>query len=555
MIPKNNTYINPSDFRKSLKPSQLYVIPIGGCGMFGMNMTCYILDGKMIIADAGSLFPDAWMTGISVIIPSPDFWLFHQFDLLAYFVTHAHEDHIGALPYMMRNKPRPIYTTHWTTEVLTKKFIAQAIDANVHSVESNETVNVGPFSVKFLPIGHSIPDAASLLIKAGKYSAFHSGDFKFDSEDGSIPESLRELEHANLDLFLCDSTNAEKDGICPQENVVCEPLKKVIAEAKGNVYLASFSSNLMRFKWISDICKELGKKMYVSGTSLRSNFELAIKMGMINSGSYREENEAESVLKKSVVLISGCQGEYRSALNRLANNEHRFFKLQENDVVVFSSRTIPGNEKSLADIMDRLRRLDAKIITAKDNPGIHVSGHAFGGEVQKLLEMARPKTFIPVHGTHTQQLANCKRNPNPETNLIVKNGSVIQCGHGATEVIGTIKVETVYVDDEYDLLLSRSEFLERIRVAKKGIASLNGVISSKKHSWIKGPVIRISGLNKDEKWIAETTEELKQHLIRDLKKESSPDFIVHALKAYWENALVDRFGARPIMHSDVWALD
>lgn len=523
--------------------------------MFGMNMTCYILDGKMIIADAGSLFPDAWMTGISVIIPSPDFWLFHEFDLLAYFVTHAHEDHIGALPYMMRNKPKPIYTTNWTAEVLTRKFLAQGVDTTVTAVGSNETVSIGPFSVKFLPIGHSIPDAACFLIKAGKYSAFHSGDFKFDTEDESVPESLLELGKANLDLFLCDSTNAEKDGVCPQENVVCDPLRQVIAEAKGNVYLASFSSNLMRFKWISDICKELGRKMYVSGTSLRSNVELAIKLGMIDNGAYKEENEAETVLKNSVVLISGCQGEYRSALNRLANNEHRFFKLQDDDVVVFSSRTIPGNEKNLADIIDKLRRQDAKIITAKDNPGIHVSGHAFGGEVRKLLELAKPKTFIPVHGTHTQQLANCGRNPNPETSLLVKNGSVIQCAHGTTEIIGNIKVETVYVDDEYDLLLNRAEFLDRIRVAKKGIASLSGVISAKKHIWVKGPVIRISGLIKDEQWIADASEELKQHLNSELKRETSPDFIVHALKAYWENALVDRFGARPILHSDVWALD
>lgn len=556
MIPINKTYIDPKHFKNSLKPSQLYVIPIGGCGMFGMNMTCYILDGKMIIADAGSLFPDAWMTGISVIIPDPNFWLFQEFELLAYFITHAHEDHIGALPYLMKSNPKPIYTTPWTTEVLKRKFMEAMVDPPVISVEANGMVEVGPFTVKFLPIGHSIPDASCFLIKAGQYKVFHSGDFKFDTENEMIPESLLELKDANIDLFLCDSTNAEKDGTCPQENTVCDPLRSVIAEAKGNVYLASFSSNLMRFKWVADICKELGKTLYVSGTSMRANFDLALNLGIVQQGSYRDEADAESVLKNSVVLMSGCQGEYRSALARLANNEHRYFHLQEHDVVVFSSRSIPGNEKNIADIIDKLRLQDARIITAKENPGIHVSGHAFGGEVSQLLEFAKPKTFIPVHGTHSQQLANCVRNPS-QNSLIVKNGYVIQHSESGTEVIGTLKIDTVYVDEEYSLLLNRAEFLERLRLTKKGVAICNGVVSIRQKKWIRGPSLRVTGLVKDDEWVADLTQELRNFASNSdiLRSDNSAEFISNALRSYWVNALMERFGSKPVTHSDIWVLD
>ncbi len=555
MILKNNTYLDRSEFKKSLKKSHLYVIPIGGCGMFGMNMTCYIYDGKMIVVDAGSLFPDSWMLGISMIIPDPGFWIFEEFDLLAYVITHAHEDHIGALPYLMKQKAKPVYATQWTSEVLQRRFSEHVVDTTLVTVTPNESVNIGPFQVKFLPIGHSIPDAASLLITSGKYKSFHSGDFKFDSNQNKIPDSLKELSSANLDLFICDSTNSEKDGFCPPEDTVCDPLRKIIAEAKGNVYLASFSSNVMRFKWVGDICKDLKKNLYVSGTSLKNNFELAKKLGMLPEGFYKEENEAEAVLKKSVVLISGCQGEYRSALARLANNEHRFFQLQEDDVIVFSSRVIPGNEKNLSDLIDKLRRSNVRIISPKNAPDIHVSGHAFGGEIKKLLEFAKPKTFIPVHGTYSHQLASYERN-HQQNSLLVKNGSIVQQGPKGSEILGNIKIDTVYVDDEYQLLLNRFEFLERIRLSKKGMATLSGIISAKKLMWMRGPVIRISGLNQDEEWIIEITQALKKYLSTDASnKDKSPEMLTQDVKEYWENLLVEYFGSKPIVYSDIWVLD
>ena len=548
-------YLDSKDIKRAFKASNLYVIPVGGCGMFGMNMTCYILDGKMIIVDAGSLFPEPWMIGISLVIPSPDFWLFSQFELLAYFITHAHEDHIGALPFLLKTRPAPIYTTEWTSEIIKRKLSEQVIDSNIISVAGGASIALGRFSVKFLPIGHSIPDAVCFLIKAAEYRAFHSGDFKFDQEDESIPASLKDLKTEAVDLFLCDSTNAEKDGICPQEISVCEPLKKLIGEAKGNVYLASFSSNLMRFKWIAEICRDLNRKLYLSGASIRNNFELAKKLGIVGDGDYREEIEAAPVLKKSVIIISGCQGEYRSALARLANNEHRFFQIQEHDIVVFSSRTIPGNEKNIADIVDKLRRLDAKIVTVKENPGIHVSGHCYGGEVSKLLEFARPKTFIPVHGTHSQQIANKRRNPFDNT-LIVENGAVIERSSGETKVIGRIKIDTVFVDEEYELLLSRSELLERLRMAKKGVAFLSGLISIKHRKWVRGPVLRVSGLIRDDQWLRDTSEDLSHFLQSDdLRVENSQEFVMNALKAFWENVLIERFGRKPITYTDIWSAD
>lgn len=557
MSPISRTYFDIHEFKKSLKPSHLYIIPIGGCGMFGMNMTCYLYNNKMIIADAGSLFPEPWMVGISMIIPSPEFWLFKEFDLLGYFITHAHEDHIGALPYILKTHPKPIYTTPWTAEVLKKRLMENRLDGSIVSVEENKIIDCFPFSVKFHPIGHSIPDASCLLIKAGNFHAFHSGDFKFNNDDNSllIPKSLQELRQKKVDLFLCDSTNAEKNGACPQEESVCEPLRDVIAQTKGNVYLASFSSNLMRFKWISEICKKLGKSLYISGTSLRSNFELGVSMGLVQPGSYKEESEAPPVLKNSVVLMSGCQGEYRSALARLANNEHRYFKLQENDVVIFSSRTIPGNEKNIVEIIDKLRSQDATIITTRENPGIHVSGHAYGGEISALLDYIKPKTFIPVHGTYTHQQASCLRNP-AHNSLLVRNGDIIEHNAEGTKIAGTLRIETVYVDEEFDLLLSRNDLLEKLRLAKKGVVTLSGVISLKGRKWLKGPNIRMNGLVKDEVWAKEFNKDLKKYVTSDLlKKETSTEVLSHALNAYLCNELIHRFGSKPMTYCDVWILD
>ena len=389
-------------------------------------MTCFLFNGKMILVDAGSLFPDPWMVGISIVIPNPQFWLFQNFELLGYVLTHAHEDHIGALPYFLKHLSKPIYATRWTSEILKRRLMDHAIDASLLELAPGTSVKLGPFDVKFLPVGHSIPDACSLLIKAGDFRVFHSGDFKFDTADTGIPESLRELKEAHLDLFLCDSTNSNKDGVCPTEDSVCDPLRKVIAEAQGNVYIASFSSNLMRFKWLAEICEQLGRKLYVSGTSIKANFELGVKLGLVKENSFRQDSDAETPLtKRSVIFMSGCQGEYRSALARLANNEHRFFKLQDKDSVVFSSRTIPGNEKNVSDLIDKLTRLGATIVTPKDFAGIHVSGHAFGGEVSKLLELAKPKRFVPIHGTYVHQLASCERNPEHKS-ILVKNGSIIE---------------------------------------------------------------------------------------------------------------------------------
>lgn len=548
-----NQIIDSRQLRKKFKSSHLYVIPIGGCGVFGMNMTCYIYNEKMIIVDAGNLFPEPWMPGILSIVPDPDFWLFKEFKLLAYFATHAHEDHIGALPYLLKKVPAPIYSTIWTTEIIKRKLIEHAVDAKVIAVDPGKTVDLAPFSVKFLAVPHSIPDTVSFLIKTGNSAVFHSGDFKFDQPLENVPESFEDLRKESIDLFLCDSTNAEKDGVCPEEHTVYEPLKEIIQNAKGNVYLASFSSNFMRFKLIADICKELHKKLFISGVSLRNNFLLAKNLGIINETLYQEDSEAGEALNKSVILVSGCQGEYRSALARISNDEHRFFRIKNDDIVVFSSRAIPGNEKNIANLIDKLLRLNAKVITVKEDAGIHVSGHAYGGEVRKLLEHANPKVFVPIHGNYRQMLANASRSTTKNI-LMLENGNIIEQGANGASIMGKIKIETMYVDENSNLLLNKAQLIERVKIAKKGIAFLSGLISTgKQHTWKKGPIIRLAGLAPEARWLNDLQDRLRELLKSEqLKNNSDINSIINTIIETWEYALIQRFGRKPVTYIDLW---
>lgn len=548
-----NQIIDSRQFRKMLKPSHLYVIPIGGCGVFGMNMTCYIYNEKLIIVDAGNLFPEPWMPGILSIVPDPDFWLFKEFKLLAYFATHAHEDHIGALPYLLKKVPAPVYSTVWTTEIIKRKLMEHTIDAKVIAVEPGTTVELSPFKLKFLAVPHSIPDTCSFLIKTGNYSVFHSGDFKFDQPLENVPASFEDLKKESIDLFLCDSTNAEKDGVCPEEDTVYSPLKRIIQNSKGNVYLASFSSNFMRFKLVADICQELNKKLFVSGVSLKNNFLLAKSLGIIDENLYQEESGAGEALNQSVILVSGCQGEYRSALARIASDEHRFFRIKNDDLVVFSSRAIPGNEKNISNLIDKLLRLNANVITVKEDPGIHVSGHAYGGEVRKLLEHTLPKVFVPIHGNYRQMLANASRSTTKNI-LLLENGNIIEQDDSGASIMGKIRIDNMYVDENSGLLLNKSQLIERVKIGKKGVAFLTGLISTgKQHVWAKGPFIRLAGLAQDTRWLNELHGRLKDILKSEqLKNNTDVNSIINIIIETWEYALIQRFGRKPVTYTDVW---
>lgn len=542
------------DFKRFAKPSALYVLPLGGCGTFGMNMTCYVIDGKMIVVDAGSNFADPWMVGVSFVIPSPRHWVFEKFDLLAYFITHAHEDHIGALPYFLKKRTGPIYASPWTAETIQRRFLEHSLGCQVNPVTPGTVVTVNPFSVKFLPVGHSIPDACALLIKVPKATIFHSGDFKFDQEDGTPPPSLQGLKGEEIDLALCDSTNADKDGFCPPEPSVKVAIENILKTTKKNVFITSFSSNLFRFAMIAELCKSLGKKLFISGTSIRNNFLLAKKMNLIEDTYFSDESEASHKIANSVILISGCQGEYRSALARLANDEHRFFHVNAGDLVLFSSRAIPGNEKYIIETINKLKRLNAKVLTTKDAPGIHVSGHAFGGELEELAKLLKPNVYIPIHGGYGHILANKERQRGQKT-LLVETGDIIEYHAKSAEIVGNLKIDQAYIDEMSSVPLAKIDVMEKIKIAKKGVASLSGVVSKDKRLWICGPSIQFIGLPQDARFFSK----LAKELVKALQEERGPkgndiDFVIKKLKALWESHVEIFVGKRPIMRADIWLI-
>ncbi|MBI2603817.1 MAG: ribonuclease J [Deltaproteobacteria bacterium] len=542
------------DFKQVTKPSRLYLMPLGGCGTFGMNMTCYIIDRKMIIVDAGSNFAEPWMVGVSFVIPNPNHWVFQKFDLLAYIITHAHEDHIGALPYFLKKRKSAIYASPWTVETIQRRFFEHNLDCPITPVEPGGTVTLEPFSVKFLKVGHSIPDACSLLIRAAGNTIFHSGDFKFDSKDGSPPPSLQSLKDESIDIALCDSTNADKDGFCPPEDSVGEAFRNIIKSTNKNVFITSFSSNLFRFTLIGEICKSLGKTLYVSGRSIRNNFILARRMNLIQDTYFSDDAEASAKTSNSVILISGCQGEYRSALARLANDEHRFFRIKKGDLVLFSSRAIPGNEKNIVEIINKLKRLKAKVLTGKDAPGIHVSGHAFGGEIETLAKHLKANYFIPIHGGFGHLLANQERHKGQKT-LLIENGDLIEYDSKLAKINGTLKFDHAYIDELSSIPLAKSEVLEKIQIAKKGVATLSGVVSPEQRQWIRGPSLQFIGLPQDDAFLAKLTKGLTNALREEKKgNRADPDFLIKKLKALWESEVEIFVGKRPVFKAEIWLI-
>lgn len=552
----------------NFEKNKLYIFPLGGCGEFGMNLTCYIYHGSTIIVDAGSLFADARKLGVSSVIPSLKHPIFEKNKIIAYFITHGHEDHIGALPYLFKEKPAPIFASVWTSELIRKKFKERHINlSSLHTIEQASTVNFAPFSVEYIRINHSIPHAFSFLIKCGHYRVFHSGDFKIDlnpwgDEKPINLDHLKRIGKEGVDAFLCDSTNAHRPGPTPSERVTYAPLKNIIAQAKGKVYVTTFASNLTRLRIIAEICKELGKKLVVSGRSLKQAFEIADRTKIYKWPNFLyEEGAAHLKIDSScVILISGCQGEFRASLAGLATGEHRYQKIKAGDKVVFSSSVIPGNEKNVILLIDRLKKSGAEVITSKDLPNLHVSGHAYQDDIKTFLHLLQPKFFVPVHGDFNQQLSNSLLNPGKKLNtLLVENGDVLCLSKSELTIAGSVEYEKNYIDEISLLPMSKKLLKERLNIGEKGLILLKGAFDNRSQTWVKALDISSIGVAipqdmKYESWV-KSLEKLSLDFFAKNSKElsASEHALNEGLRLFIRKNLEKTFSRKkPIVISQIW---
>ena len=392
--------------------SSLWAIPLGGLGEFGMNMLALRCGDDMIVIDAGLMFPEQELLGVDIVIPDITYLKQNKHILRAIVLTHGHEDHIGAMPYILGDLDVPVYGTQFTLALVRKKLEEHALldTARLRQVAPGETTEIGPFKIEYLHVTHSTIDCVALAIRTPVGTIIHTGDFKIDPTpvDGKpfdLHAFARYGQEGVLALFS-DSTNVERPGFTPSERAVVVRLEELFRAAPGKVVVACFSSSVHRIQQVIDIARSVGRKVGFVGRSMVDNVEIAHELGKLRipDGSVVRPQDLRTFdPRKLVVLASGTQAEAMSALSRIAVDNHRLISLAENDTVILSARIIPGNEKAIFRMIDHLFRKRVLVYYESGrNAPIHVSGHASQEEMKILLQLARPKYFIPLHGEYRQ---------------------------------------------------------------------------------------------------------------------------------------------------------
>ncbi len=388
---------------------KLRILPLGGLGEIGKNMTVVEYDGRLVIIDTGLMFPTAEMLGIDLVLPDFSSLRERADDIEAIVLTHGHEDHVGALPYVLREIgiPPVIYGGLLTVGMVRSKLDEHKLrDVPLEELPTGQVVEHGPFSLEMVHMSHSIPDACAVAITTEPGTILVTGDYKFDQTpvDGN-PADVSRLAELGRDGVLClcgDSTNADRPGVAPSESSVGPALLETFSRCKGRIVVTSFASNVHRVQQAIDAAGALDRRVALVGRSMRKNFNIASNLGIANApdGLFIQPKEIEDFPDEKVVVIStGSQGEPLSALRRMAQNDHRDVKLHSGDTVIFSASPVPGNERSVNETIDRIFEIGASVVTADDAP-IHASGHGYREELKLMLNLTKPRFVMPFHGDH-----------------------------------------------------------------------------------------------------------------------------------------------------------
>ncbi len=452
--------INKTRSKKSTTSKKpIKIIPLGGLGEIGKNITLYEYDGDMFLVDCGMAFPDEDMPGIDIVIPDFTYVLENRDKIKGLVVTHGHEDHIGAIPYLLRNFNLPIYATKLTIGLIEGKLKEHRLlgNAKLNVVKAGDTVNLGKFSVEFIHVNHSIPDAVGFAIKCAGGTIVHTGDFKIDTTpiDDRVIDIGRfaELGKEGVLALLADSTNAERPGYTASEKLVGESLSNLFQKAGDNrIIVATFSSNIHRIQQIIDEANRCNRKVAVSGRSMLNVVSVASELGYLNvPDNVLIEIDAlkNYTPAQTVIITTGSQGEPLSALHRMAFSDHRQVEIVPGDMIIISATPIPGNEKLVTKVVNELMKHGANVVYERMYD-VHVSGHACREELKLIMSIVKPKYFIPLHGEqkhlmkHTD-LAKLVGIP-PKNTLVATNGSVISVSEKEIKCTETVTAGRVFVD-------------------------------------------------------------------------------------------------------------
>lgn len=538
----------------------LRIYALGGISEIGRNMTVFEYSGRLLIVDCGVLFPSSDEPGVDLILP--DFGpIENKLDKVdGLVVTHGHEDHIGAIPWLLKLRPDiPIYSAKFTNALIAAKTKEHRQRPKLHEVNEKSEITVGPYNVRFFHVGHSIPDCLGVVIKTGAGTVCMTGDVKvdmtpYDNKPTDLP-ALARYGDEGIDLFLCDSTNATIPGISASEAGIEENLIRIVQAAKQRVVLASFASNVSRVQMAVNAAVASGRKVAFNGRSMIRNMEIAEKMSLLRApkGTIIPIEEAAKMAPHRVMLITtGTQGEPMAALSRMSRREHRQITVRDGDTIILSSSLIPGNEEAVFAVINNLAQIGAHVIT-NDEAHVHASGHGYAGELLFLYNMARPRNAMPVHGEWRHLRANKElaiaTGVKPENTVLAQNGVVVDMVDGRVKVAGQYQVGNLYVDGTTMGDVDPDVLADRTNLAAGGVISITCVIDDRTSRLIEKPTVSTTGLIDDDREVKPVIVELVENTMYDLaaEGENDPYRMVQQLRRRISRTIEQKYKREPVI--------
>lgn len=542
--------------------ARLSIIPLGGLGEIGKNMTAVKYQDTIVVIDAGLMFPEDELLGIDVVIPDISFLRENEEKVKAILLTHGHEDHVGALPYVLREITPPVYGSKLTLGIVAGKLKEHGLtNIKLNEVRPRENIKIGPFEIEFFRVSHSIPDAMGIAIHTPLGIVFHTGDIKLDQTpvDGQVVDfrKMAELGEKGVLVMFGDSTNADKPGFTMSEKVVGNTFNELFGKCSGRIIVTTFASNIHRIQQVISTAEKFNRKVAVVGRSMVNNVKISTDLGYINisDGTLIEMEEINNYSDdKLVIVTTGSQGEPMSALTRMATSDHRWVGIKPGDTVIISATPIPGNEKLVARTVDLLFKQGAEVIYER-SMGVHVSGHASEEELKILLNLIKPKYFIPVHGEYRHLMKHAKLAESlgiPRSRIFVaENGQVIEISKKKASIAGKVHAGKVLVDGLGVGDVGNIVLRDRRQLSQDGIMIVVVTINKETSEVIAGPDIVTRGfvyVRESEQLIENSKQKVKEALeICSRKNVTEWAVIKSQIREKLGKHLYEKTGRRPMI--------
>ncbi len=542
--------------------SRIQIISLGGLGEIGKNMTVIRYQDTIVVIDAGLMFPEEELLGIDVVIPDITYLLENKEKVKAVLLTHGHEDHVGALPYLLREMDVPVYGSRLTLGIVEGKLKEHDLSCqNLHVVKPRDVLKIGPFDLEFLRVSHSIPDAMGIAIHTPMGIILHTGDIKLDQTpvDGQVVDfrKLAELGDKGVLVMVGDSTNAVKPGFTMSEKVVGNTFDDLFGKCEGRIIVTTFASNVHRIQQVICTAQRYGRKVSIVGRSMVNNVKISQELGYIDmpEGILIEMEEISNYPPHEVVIVTtGSQGEPMSALTRMATADHRWVSIEPGDTVIISATPIPGNEKLVGKTVDLLFRQGAEVIYEK-TMGVHVSGHASQEELKILLNLIRPRYFIPVHGEYRHLMKHAKLAESlgiPRSRIFVaENGQIIEVGKKKASIAGKVTAGKILVDGFGVGDVGNIVLRDRKQLSQDGIMIVVVTINKDGGDVVAGPDIVTRGfvyVRESEELIEDSRERVREALDICAKKNITEWAVMKAqIRERLGKHLYDKTGRRPMI--------